>query len=88
MLIGFRIHGMDDPGFDALPRLGALAEPVRRQLYRCVVAAPMPVSRDEAAEACGISRSLAAYHLDRLVEDELLEASWRSSTGGRRCNST
>jgi predicted ArsR family transcriptional regulator len=81
MLVGFRLGAMDDPGFDELPRLGALAEPVRRQLYRYVVAAPRPVSRDEAADACGTSRSLAAYHLDRLVEDELLEASFERRSG-------
>jgi predicted ArsR family transcriptional regulator len=81
MLTSFRIDEMDDPGFDALTHLGALAEPVRRQLYRFVVAAPMAVSRDEAADACGVSRSLAAYHLDRLVDDELLEASFERRTG-------
>src|SRR5919197_709034 len=43
----------------------------------------VPVSRDDAAHAAGISRPLAAYHLDRLVADGLLHASYQRR-GGRR----
>jgi predicted ArsR family transcriptional regulator len=39
------------------------------------------VSRDEAARAAGISRSLAGFHLDRLVEEGLLEVSFRRLSG-------
>ncbi len=41
----------------------------------------MPVGREEAAEAVGISRSLAAYHLDKLVDQELLTAGYRRPEG-------
>jgi predicted ArsR family transcriptional regulator len=41
------------------------------------------VSRDEAAEGLAIARSAAAFHLDRLVDDGLLEAEFRR-LGGRR----
>jgi predicted ArsR family transcriptional regulator len=68
-------------GLDDLDRVAGLADPVRRALYRHVVAAGGPVGRDAAAAAAGISRSLAAYHLDRLVEDGLLEAEYRRLTG-------
>jgi predicted ArsR family transcriptional regulator len=40
-----------------------------------------PVSREDAAEAVGISRSLAAYHLDKLVEQDLLVTSYRRPEG-------
>ena len=42
-------------------------------LYEYVVAQGREVSRGEAAEAVGVQRTLAAFHLDRLVEAGLLE---------------
>src|SRR5574341_1364436 len=68
-------------GMDDLAGIAGLADPVRRALYRHVVAAREPVGRDAAAGAVGISRSLAAYHLDRLVEDGLLDARYQRLTG-------
>lgn len=62
--------------------LASLAEPLRRALYDFVVAASAePVSRDEAARAVGVSRQVAAYHLDRLADDGLLEVEFRRLTG-------
>ncbi|MCK7622581.1 transcriptional regulator [Streptomyces sp. RS10V-4] len=61
--------------------LGVLGDPVRRSLYRHVAAAPEDVGRDAAAEAVGISRSLAAFHLDKLVEAGLLDVSFRRLSG-------
>jgi predicted ArsR family transcriptional regulator len=65
----------------ALEQLAALAEPVRRRLYHYVTSRPDAVGRDEAAGAAGVSRALAAFHLDRLVEDGLLTAEYRRLTG-------
>jgi predicted ArsR family transcriptional regulator len=65
----------------ALEQLAALAEPVRRRLYQYVASRPAAVGRDEAAGAVGVSRALAAFHLDRLVEDGLLIAEYRRLTG-------
>ena len=64
-------------GIQQWEALGALASPARRDLYRYVVGADHDVGRDEAAEALGVSRSLAAFHLDKLLEAGLLEASYR-----------
>ena len=58
-----------------------LDEPVRRQLYEIVAASRDPVSRDDAAAAAGISRALAAFHLDRLVDGGLLAAEYRRLSG-------
>ena len=66
-----------------LAAIGLLQDPVRRALYRHVVAAGGEVSRNQAAEAAGVARSLAAFHLDKLVEAGLLEASFRR-LGDRR----
>ncbi len=61
--------------------IGALQEPVRRAVYERAVATGEPVSRNEIADALGIGRTLAAHHLDRLVEAGLLEASFARVNG-------
>lgn len=65
----------------ALEAIAALREPTRRRLYDYVERQPDAVSRDAAAEAIGISRALAAFHLDKLVELGLLEAEYRRLSG-------
>ncbi|RFU82385.1 transcriptional regulator [Streptomyces triticagri] len=65
----------------AFAALGMLGDPLRRRLYRYVAAAPAEVGRDAAAEEAGISRSLAAFHLDKLVEAGLLATSFRRLSG-------
>jgi predicted ArsR family transcriptional regulator len=68
-----------ESGLDAL---AALADPTRRAVYEVVTAAgPDPVSRDEVAEALSVGRTLAAFHLDKLVDSGLLEASYTRRTG-------
>ena len=61
--------------------MAALREPNRRRLYQYVERQPGAVSRDEAAEAVGISRALAAFHLDKLVALGLLKAEYRRLSG-------
>lgn len=61
--------------------IGALADPVRRELYRFVASQPAPVGRDEAAAATGITRHQAKFHLDRLEADGLLETDYARLTG-------
>ena len=57
--------------------VASLAEPLRRSLYEYVVAQPQEVSRDQAAAGVGVDRAVAAFHLDRLVREGLLEATYR-----------
>lgn len=61
--------------------VASLAEPQRRNLYRYVVAQDRPVGKDAAATALGIPRSVATFHLDRLVADGLLATEYRRLTG-------
>jgi predicted ArsR family transcriptional regulator len=61
--------------------VGALAEPVRRELYLFVAAQPEPVSRDQAAEGAGVPRHTAKFHLDKLVEEGLLATTFRRLSG-------
>ena len=73
--------GVDDS--DALAAVAALAEPVRRDLYAYVRREARGVTRDEAAAHVGISRSLAAFHLDKLVAAGLLDARTADDAGRR-----
>jgi predicted ArsR family transcriptional regulator len=61
--------------------IATLREPARRRLYQYVARQPSAVSRDEAAEALGLTRPVAAFHLDRLVEAGLLTAGYRRLSG-------
>ncbi|MFJ8692000.1 helix-turn-helix transcriptional regulator [Streptomyces roseolilacinus] len=61
--------------------IAALQDPVRRRLYEYVVAQGREVGRNEAAEATGVARTLAAHHLDKLAEVGLLESGSRRLTG-------
>ena len=62
---------------DGVARVASLAVPQRGALYRFVVSRDRPVGKDEAAAAMGIARSVAAFHLDRLVADGLLTTEYR-----------
>ena len=54
--------------------IGALADPLRHQLYQFVCAQPASVSREQAADALGIPLHQAKFHLDRLEAEGLLES--------------
>jgi len=68
-------------GHAELTSLAALGDATRRQLYEYVAARRAGVGRDEAARAAGISRMLAAFHLDKLVAAGLLVPEYRRLTG-------
>jgi predicted ArsR family transcriptional regulator len=75
---------MDHDDFDVrVNGIAALGEPVRRSLYRYVVAQSGPVSRDQAAAGAGVARHTAKFHLDKLVEDGLLEVEFSRPPGRR-----
>ncbi|MFE7189384.1 helix-turn-helix transcriptional regulator [Kitasatospora sp. NPDC057541] len=61
--------------------IALLQDPVRRRLYEYVAAQGREIGRNEAAEAAGVARTLAAHHLDRLAEAGLLETGSRRLTG-------
>jgi predicted ArsR family transcriptional regulator len=65
----------------AVAALSSLDDPVRRRLYDYVVSRDEPASRDDAAAAAGISRTLAAYHLDKLTDAGLLQAGYARPLG-------
>jgi predicted ArsR family transcriptional regulator len=59
----------------------ALHDPVRRSLYLFVAASTEPVSREQAATAVGVQKALAAFHLDKLADEGLLDFEFRRLTG-------
>jgi predicted ArsR family transcriptional regulator len=65
---------MRDADLDAI---GLLQDPARRALYEYVVAQGREVGRNEAAEAVGMQRTLAAFHMDRLAGAGLLDVAYR-----------
>jgi predicted ArsR family transcriptional regulator len=70
-----------EPFERSLEAMGMLADELRRRMFLFIRAQRRPVGRDEAAEAVGISRKLAAFHLDKLVEGGLLDAHYNRLTG-------
>ena len=61
--------------------IGALEDDLRRRMYLFIRRQGQPVSRDQAADHVGISRKLAAFHLDKLVERGLLIAHYARPPG-------
>ncbi len=57
--------------------VAALDDPVRRAVYDFVARSSTAVSRDAAAEELGLTRRVAAIHLDRLAEVGLLSVEFR-----------
>lgn len=68
----------------AIGAVAALDDPVRHRLHAYVRRCGRPVTREEAAAAVGISKKLAAFHLDKLVDAGLLRAG--VATGDRPRN--
>jgi len=62
----------------------ALVDPSRRALYDFVRRQDHPVAREEAADATGMSRGLAAFHLDKLVDAGVLTARYEAPAGQPR----
>lgn len=66
---------------DGAAPLATLEEETRRRIYLLVRARRAGVSRDEVATALGISRKLAAFHLEKLLAAGLLTARYARPPG-------
>jgi predicted ArsR family transcriptional regulator len=62
-------------------RIAALDQPLRRALYGLLAQRDAWVSRDDAAEALGVARSVAAFHLDKLAEAGVVEVTFERPDG-------
>src|SRR5918997_3786565 len=63
---------------DSWHAVAALVDRSRRALYDYVRRQDHPVGREEAADATAMSRGLAAFHLDKLVDAGLLAARYEA----------
>ena len=79
-MAGSHLLGSDDAA-SQISAIASLNEPIRRDLYAYIVDRPEAVGREEAAEALGITRDLAAFHLDKLLEEGLLDVEYRRISG-------
>ena len=72
---------MTDSGFaKRVHGIAALDHPVTQAAYR-LLGERGEVSRDDSAAALGVARSVAAFHLDKLVEAGLAEVRFERLTG-------
>ena len=61
--------------------VAALGDGTRRRVFFTVREACGLVGKDEVAEGVGITRRLAGFHLDKLVEQGFLRAEFQRRTG-------
>jgi len=61
--------------------IAALDQPLRRDLYRHLAATEGWTSRDEAAAAVGVARSVAAFHLDKLADAGVVDVRFERTSG-------
>ena len=68
-------------GAAGVTAIAALEQPLRRRLFALLRARDHWTTRDEAAEALGIGRSVAAFHLDKLVEAGVADVAYERTSG-------
>ncbi|HKA82606.1 MAG TPA: helix-turn-helix domain-containing protein [Acidimicrobiales bacterium] len=68
------------PFVDRVRGIAALDHPVTQSVYRLLTERD-EVSRDAAAQALGLARSVAAFHLDKLVDVGLVDVRYERLTG-------
>jgi len=71
---------MTDSFSRRIQAIGCLDDPVRRRIYEAVSAHPEGIGRAALAEELGLARSTAAFHLERLADEGLVEAASRRLT--------
>ena len=71
---------MQSPLEEQVGAVAALDHPLSRRAYELVVQRGW-VSRDEAAAELGVARSVAAFHLDKLVDAGLLQVRFERTSG-------
>ncbi|MER6142473.1 helix-turn-helix domain-containing protein [Streptomyces sparsogenes] len=73
-----------DAAGTAIDSVSVLSEDSRRRMFTFIRRARRAVTRDEAAASVGISRKLAAFHLDKLVDAGLLRTRYETPGGIRK----
>jgi len=86
MTVYVMVDGMSgsEPLSEPIRAIAALDDDLRRRTYDFIRAARRPITREAAAAAVGISRKLAAFHLDKLVAAGLLRTDYPRPSGVRK----
>src|SRR5680860_1334410 len=61
--------------------VASLEQPLRRRLYALLDDRDRWITRDEAASALDVARSVAAFHLDKLADAGVVEVTFERTTG-------
>lgn len=72
---------MNESRTGQISAVAAMSDPQRRALFEFVARNENPVTREDAAQALGVPRSTAAFHLDRLVDEGVLEVDFKRLSG-------
>lgn len=70
-----------DPSLASVAAIASLDQPVRRRLHALLVERADWMTRDDAATALDLARSVAAFHLDKLAEAGIVEVSFQRPSG-------
>lgn len=65
-------------------RIGVLADPQRRRVYEHVAALREPATLTEVSDSLDMGRTLAAFHLDKLVDAGFVDILAATTTQGQR----
>lgn len=76
-----RIHMVETERSDRLHAVASLDDEVRARIYAFIRDQGRPVSREDVAEHVRISRKLAAFHLDKLLDRGILKAHYARPSG-------
>jgi predicted ArsR family transcriptional regulator len=66
---------------ERIAAMASLDQPLRRQLCEVMVDRGTWITRDDAAAALGVARSVAAFHLDKLEAAGVAEVSFKRTSG-------
>lgn len=72
---------MRKPGDAQIERLAVLEDELRLRIYRYLRRLGRPATREDVAEETGISRRLAAFHLEKLLEQGFLRSHYARPPG-------
>jgi hypothetical protein len=78
--VGTDLAHLPDDEQEIQRMVSALGDPTRRRVFFTVREAGELMGKDDVAEAVGITRRLAGFHLDKLVEQGFLRAEFQRRT--------
>jgi predicted ArsR family transcriptional regulator len=86
--VSIDLRSAELPADAAIRAVAALEDDLRHGMFEFIRTARRPVTREQAAQAVGISRKLAAFHLDKLVTAGLLRSDYEPVGGLRKVGRT